>query len=229
MLDLWLQPVDESSVQWAQSLVRVLDTIETQRWQRYLTAQAKAQFVVAHVATRQVLSYYDDRDPEAWAFAVGAHGRPEIVDGPSGLRFNISHTEGMVAVLVHGPADCGVDVEYTGRLIDVETVSRRVFTQAEQASIFALPQHAQADQFFRLWTLKEAFIKAKGAGLSLPLQQFSFAFEGEQVRFDCDPSVDPAPTEWRFETHRQSSGHTVSIAVHKPPGTARAPVVIRAL
>lgn len=229
MLDLWLQPVDESSVHWAKSLARVLDAIETQRWQRYLTVQAKAQFVVAHVATRQVLSHYDDREPEAWAFAVGAHGRPEIVDGPPGLRFNISHTEGMVAVLVHGAADCGVDVERTARPVDVETVSRRVFTQAEQASIFALPQQAQAKQFFRLWTLKEAFIKAKGAGLSLPLQQFSFAFDGEQVRFDCESTIDPAPTRWHFETHQQASGHTVSIAVHRPPGTHRAPVVIRAL
>ncbi len=221
MLDLWLQPVDETSVKWAETHSSVLDEEETQRWRRYRTDESSALFLVAHVVTRLVLSRYDDRDPAMWQFDRGANGRPEIVGGPFGLRFNISHTEGMVAVLVHGQADCGVDVEHTWRATDIRGVSRRVFTDAEQDSIFSLPSAQQADRFYQLWTLKEAFIKAKGKGFALPLSKFSFTIATSKsgaeplIGFACDPALDSEPNDWQFFTHRPESGHVVSIAAHR--------------
>jgi 4'-phosphopantetheinyl transferase len=240
MLDLWLQPVDEASVQWAQTQSSVLDEEEERRWRRYRTSESRALFLVAHVATRHVLSHSGDRDPESWVFDRGANGRPEIVQGPRGMRFNISHTEGMVAVLVHGEADCGVDVEHSRRSMDIRSVSRRVFTDGEQAAIFSQPPELRADRFYQLWTLKEAFIKAKGKGLALPLRQFSFEVLDEQrgteqsgaeqfVEFDCDPALDPAPSQWQFFTHRPESGHIVSIAAHRGAGDEDTSVVIRQL
>jgi 4'-phosphopantetheinyl transferase len=230
VLDLWLQPVDEASVRWAEQQACVLDDQETQRWQRYLTAETRALFVVAHVVTRNVLSRYDDRAPESWRFDRGAHGRPEIVGGPPGLRFNISHTEGMVAVLVHGEADCGVDMEHPSQSMDMLSVSRRVFTDAEQAAIFSQPPERQADRFYQLWTLKEAFIKAKGKGFALPLKQFSFTIHDEHlIEFDCACALDPAPNQWQFFTQRPESGHIVSIAAHRGSGADDTSVVKRQL
>lgn len=223
MLELWLQLVDETSVQWANTHSSVLDAEETQRWHRYVSSESQELFLVAHVMTRHVLSEYDARAPESWAFDHGPNGRPEIIGGPPGLRFNISHTKGMVAVLVHDEADCGVDVEHPWRAMEIPSVSRRVFTDAEQEALLSLPPEAQTDRFFQLWTLKEAFIKAKGKGLALPLKQFGFGLHNEQVRFDCDPAIDPTPSQWQFSTHRPESGHIVSVAAQRH----NAPAVIR--
>lgn len=223
----------------------MLDEDETRRWQRYLASESRALFLVAHVATRTILSRYDDRSPESWRFDRGAHGRPEIVDGPPGMRFNISHTKAMVAVLVHGQADCGVDVEPIRRPTDMRSVARRVFTNAEQASIFSQPPEQQAGRFYQLWTLKEAFIKAKGKGFALPLRQFSFTIldrpggadqsgvdhdsADQTIAFACDPAIDPAPEQWKFFTHSAESGHIVSIAAANGACVESASLVIRQL
>ena len=225
-------------MRWAGQQSWVFDEEETRRWRRYLTSEARALFLVAHAVTRSVLSRYEDRAPESWRFDRGANGRPEIVGGPPGLRFNISHTEGMVAVLVHDEADCGVDIEHPRQSVDMPSVSRRVFTDTEQAAIFAQPAELRADRFYQLWTLKEAFIKAKGKGFALPLKQFSFTFRDEQLgadqrwngqhlEFACDPALDPAPNQWQFFTHRPESGHIVSIAAHRGAADADASLVIR--
>ena len=222
-------------MQWAETHASVLDAEEAQRWRRYLTSESRALFLVAHVTTRAVLSHYGDRAPESWKFDRGANGRPEIAGGSPGIRFNISHTEGMVAVLVHGEADCGVDIEHPWRSTDMRSVSRRVFTDAEQAALFSQPPEARADRFYQLWTLKEAFIKAKGKGFALPLRQFSFELLEEQsgdeqlIEFDCDPALDPAPNQWQFFTHRPESGHIVSIAAHRGARDEDTSVVIRQL
>ena len=218
MPELWLQPVDAEAVSWAEAHSSILDDDEQRRWRRYQSAEARALFVVAHVATRHVLSHAHGRDPASWRFERGAHGRPEIIGGPPGVRFNLSHTDGMIALLLHGDADHGVDVEHTGRETDIESVARRVFTESEQASIRAQPTGGRADRFYQLWTLKEAFIKAKGAGLAMPLQQFGFAISAAAggsdplIEFRCDRAIDPAPDRWQFTTLRPTDDHVVSIA-----------------
>ena len=238
MLDLWLQRVDEASARWAEQQSWVFDEEETRRWRRYLTSETRVLFLVAHVVTRRVLSRYEDRAPESWRFDRGTDGRPEIVGGAPGLRFNISHTEGMVAVLVHDEADCGVDIEHPWQSMDMPSVSRRVFTDAEQAAIYAQPSELRADRFYQFWTLKEAFIKAKGKGLALPLKQFSFALYDEppgvderwvdqHIEFDCDDAIDPSPNHWQFFTHRPESGHIVSIAADRGAADTGASLVIR--
>ena len=102
MLDLLLQPLTLTATQWAERHAYVLDSEEAQRWKRYHKKESQDLFLVAHVATRFVLSTYGSVDPAGWVFERGENGRPELVGGPAGMRFNISHTEGMVAVLVHG-------------------------------------------------------------------------------------------------------------------------------
>ena len=235
MPDLWLQPVDAESVSWAEEHSSVLDDDEQRRWRRYQSSDARALFVVAHVATRHVLAQAHGRDPASWRFERGAHGRPEIVDGPPGERFNLSHTSGMIAVLTHGEDDHGVDVEHKGRETDIESVARRVFTEAEQASIRAQPNATRAERFYQLWTLKEAFIKAKGAGLAMPLQQFSFAIcdaDGESdplIGFDCAAAIDPAPDRWHFTTLHPTDDHVVSVAAQRSSGAKDMAVAVRQL
>jgi 4'-phosphopantetheinyl transferase len=173
--------------------------------------------LVAHVATRFVLSHYGPTTPGEWGYERGANGRPEIVDGPAGLRFNISHTEGMAAVLVHGEHDAGVDVESPWRSTNFTSVSRRVFTEAERSAMLALPEEQQAGRFFQLWTLKESFIKAKGKGFAMPLSKFGFTIaDDDTIGFSCDPSLDPDASAWGYSTAWSETGHVVSVCAHAP-------------
>lgn len=215
MLDLWLQPLTLNSTQWAERHAHVLDAEEAQRWKRYHRKESQDLFLLAHVATRFVLSNYASTDPAMWAFERGENGRPELAGGPPGLRFNISHTEGMVAVLVHGEDDAGVDVESPWRSTNITSVSRRGLTEAERAAMFALPEKLQAERFYQLWTLKESFIKAKGKGFAMPLSKFGFAIGDDgSIGFSCDPSLDPDASKWSYSTTWTESGHVVSTCAH---------------
>lgn len=226
LLDLWLQPVTSASVQWAEAQAEVLDSEEAQRWKRYHRQESQDLFLVAHVATRFALSNDDGADPAAWVFERGENGRPELSGGPDGLRFNISHTEGMVAVLVHGEADAGVDVESPWRSTNIESVSRRVFTDDERSAMLALPEAEQAGRFYQLWTLKESFIKAKGKGFAMPLSKFGFAIGHDgSIGFSCDPSLDPDASKWSYSTTWSETGHVVSVCTHGADGVMVEPAL----
>jgi len=202
-------------VQWAEHHAGVLDDDEAQRWKRYRRQDSQDLFLVAHVATRFVLSHYETPAPGEWAYEKSENGRPEIADGPPGLRFNISHTEGMVAVLVHGERDAGVDVESPWRKTDITSVSKRVFTERERSAMLALPEEEQAARFYQLWTLKESFIKAKGKGFAMPLSKFGFSIGDDgSIAFSCDPALDPDATKWGYSTTWSEAGHVVSVCAH---------------
>lgn len=229
LLDLWLQPVNRASIDWAEGRADVLDRDEAERWKRYHRQESQDLFLVAHVATRCALSAYSTTDPAAWVFERSENGRPELASGPEGLRFNISHTDGMAVVLVHGAEDAGVDVESPWRSTNIESVSRRVFTEAERSAMLALPPSEQARRFYQLWTLKESFIKAKGKGFAMPLSKFGFTIDPDgSIGFGCDPSLDPDASKWSYATTWAESGHVVSVCTHVPDGTPVAPT-IRAL
>lgn len=215
--DLWLIPVSSPpSPDWVAHNRRLLSPTELQRYRRYLRSADAELFLSAHIAVRRILSNYAPLDPIDWRFTAGPHGRPEIrnAEAPTALRFNLSHTASMVAVLVHGTKPCGVDVEHSGRVEDPLAMMGTVFADSECEAIMALDAHQQEDAFYRLWTLKEAFIKATGNGLATGLKRFWFrGFEREgAVEFGCLDEVDPQPEAWSFTVGSASTVHTVATA-----------------
>ena len=225
-LHLWLIPLDdELDRQWVSENRRLLSSEETARCNRYLRAGDAELFLVAHVAVRRILSRYRDVAPEDWRFATGPHGRPEIVDAavPPTLRFNLSHTPGMTAVLVHDGTDSGVDVELIGRVADPVAMSRTVCADTEREALLALAPQQQATAFCRLWTLKESFIKAKGLGLAIPLEQFWFhGFEGDgPIGLGCTPEVDTDPAAWTFTVAPATDRHVVATGCRAGVGAER--------
>ena len=162
--------------------------------------------------------------PEGWRFRIGAHGRPEIADGPAALRFNLSHTTGLVACAVAhgGNVDIGVDVEHLyprgwGDEACLEIAAAH-FAPAEVAALAAAPPAARRGLFFELWTLKEAYAKARGFGLALPLASYSFEPRSSEVRVRCAPEVDGDPDGWRFEHLRPTPLHALAVAARGAPG-----------
>lgn len=175
----------------------LLSAEEKARGDRYLHEGRRHEHVVAHALKRLTLARAAGVDPSALEFAIGEHGKPELTAPACGLRFNISHTEGLVALLVVDGAIAGVDVENSRRRTDHVAVAERFFADPEVLELRALPDdEARRVRFFEIWTLKEAYLKANGAGLHLPLGSFWFHPPALGVTF-APPIVDD-PARWRF-------------------------------
>jgi len=156
--------------------------------------------------------------PEQWTFSTNHYGRPEI-SPPGRLRFNLSHTRGLAAVLVALEVDCGVDVEQRRQMRDLFGRATHVFSAAEVDSLRPLSTEGQHERFFDYWTLKESYIKARGMGLSLPLQQFTFSLN-QGITISFDPRMKDDPARWQFERFAPTPDHAMAVALRmdrRPP------------
>ena len=150
---------------------RLLTPDETARGARFVRARDRDAFVLARALVRTQLSRYGPTAPADWRFVTNTHQCPFVVDAQAGsppLQFNLSHTDGLVAVAIVRGHRIGVDVEAVTRPV-LEAVPERHFAPDEVRDLRALPAAEQPQAFFDYWTLKEAYIKARGMGLALPL------------------------------------------------------------
>jgi 4'-phosphopantetheinyl transferase len=152
----------------------LLTTTELTKQQRYKFAKDRHDALITRAFIRDLLSYYADVSPQNWQFEKGSKDKPEVINCPLPLRFNISHTKNMIICAVTLEDDIGCDVENTGRSNDVLAIAERYFSAKESTELFALPEAEQRHRFFDYWTLKESYIKAWGLGLAIPLTDFSF-------------------------------------------------------
>jgi 4'-phosphopantetheinyl transferase len=168
---------------------------------------------------RTVLSRYLAVEPVEWIFSANAYGRPEIVNQQARdlcLSFNISHTKRMVVLGVTAGRALGVDLAGIGeREIPME-IANHYFAPEEVAALAATPRQEQAYRFFEYWTFKEAYIKARGMGLSLPLDQFSFHYpDARAIQIKIDPELADEPTRWRFWQFQPAKDHLVAVCAER--------------
>lgn len=194
-------------------LRRWLDAGECARADRFRFERDRITFVVAHALVRHTLSRIEPLEPAAWRFSPTAAGRPEVASPVSALRFNLSHTEGLVACAVTRTADVGVDVEYRPRRVEISRVAPGVLTAGECADLDARSPEDRRRRFFEYWTLKEAYLKAVGLGFGLSPRKLHFrpdAPRGPEVRFD---GVDDRPGAWFFCLSDPTEHHQMALAV----------------
>jgi 4'-phosphopantetheinyl transferase len=191
---------------------------EEARLDRYAFAHSRREFLATRALCRAVLSRYARVAPAAWRFAANRWGRPEVAS-PDGawLRFNLSNADGMLACLVARDRAVGVDVEDTWRAVDTHGTARHVFAPAELAALARQRPDEHRPRFFHYWTLKEAYIKARGMGLAIPLDRFAFELDAADgvVRVAIDPSLGDDPTAWQFARLRPTPRHQVAVAVRR--------------
>ena len=156
-------------------------------------------------------------------FVENAHGRPEIthpsLDRP--LRFNLSHSGGVVACVLGDARQIGVDVERLDRPAIDPRVIRRYCSEQEQASLNAMPETLRHERFLELWTLKEAYVKARGTGLTLPLRRVSFQV-GLKGTGDVDFNGIDDEARWVFAHTRLEPRHLLAVAAEREPGVEAA-------
>jgi 4'-phosphopantetheinyl transferase len=163
------------------------------------------------------LSRYVDVAPREWQFAANAYGRPELgaTHASCGLRFNLSNVPDIVACVVTRGCDVGVDVEPITRMQGEHSIAERYFTADESADIRAAAPERRSERFFRYWTLKEAYIKAHGSGLSLPLDAFAMRLGDERISIAFDGRIDDRAEDWQFEQRWIDDVHVLAVAVRQ--------------
>ena len=205
---------------WAQheAYRALLSPDEHERMARLIFDRDRRRFLLTRALVRTTLSRYAAVRPAEWAFITNVHGRPEILDRPRGvpdLRFNLSHTEGLIACAVTIGREVGVDVEHVQRRL-TQDVAGRFFAPREVQDLRALPEDEQPRAFFDYWTLKESYIKARGFGLALPLADFAFVLAPPAPpRIAFEPVLEDDPDTWQFAQDWPTPAHRLGLAVRR--------------
>lgn len=152
-------------------LLQRLPPDEQERAARFQIISARRRFILARTVVRQALGTILGLDPAGLVFAAGEHGKPqladpEIADPP---HFNLSHSGDLVTLAIAG-SDVGVDIENLRQIRNAEKMAHRFFSPAERMSVFELDGEARDRAFLRIWTQKEAYLKATGLGVGMPLR-----------------------------------------------------------
>ena len=165
-VDLWLLS-GAALAPFREALSSALSAEERARCDRLVQPADRATSILFRGVLRHLLSGYLGTDPTDLTFERSLRGKPELAPPyrAAGLSFNLSHSRDMLAVACWSGRQVGVDIEYRDRTCEVTALARRFYHPAEQAQLAALDPAAQADQFFRWWTAKEALVKAWGCGL----------------------------------------------------------------
>jgi 4'-phosphopantetheinyl transferase len=194
----------------------LLSAAEQARWQRFIHADDRERFLLTRALARTVLAQYvDEPDPARLVFTANDHGKPALVDVPA-VNFNLSHTKGLVALAVTRSGEIGVDVEAITRRTEMLKLAARYFSAVENRELLELPPQLQRERFFRLWTLKEAYVKAKGLGLRIPLDSFSFDFaEGGPAITSIDTPGDDS-RRWHFRCIEHLQDFRIALALELP-------------
>jgi 4'-phosphopantetheinyl transferase len=198
----------------------LLSPTEAARNARFVFETDRHRDLVARALVRTSLSRYSAVEPHSWVFRTGSYGRPEIVEPARmrALRFSLTHTDGLVALAVTFHRDIGLDAEQLGRRNCGLDIAPRFFAPVELEDLRATPAEQQHQRFLEYWTLKEAYIKAVGAGLSMQLDSFAMRLTNPPVIMFANAQDDSSL--WQFARLDLSGQHVVALAVrdrHRVP------------
>jgi 4'-phosphopantetheinyl transferase len=219
-IHLWLASYDEIADERLHAAYReLLDPAERAQEPRFYFARDRRRYLVTRALVRTVLSRYVTIDPKDWVFSTNSYGRPEIANvlpDDSRLSFNLSHTHSLIVLGVTKQRALGVDVENVRSREAAIGVANHYFAPPEVATLNAAPGHEQHYRFFEYWTFKESYIKARGMGLSLPLDKFSFHYRHDRaVEIDIDPELADEPARWQFWQFQPSPEYLVAICAER--------------
>ncbi|MBA3532450.1 MAG: 4'-phosphopantetheinyl transferase superfamily protein [Ardenticatenales bacterium] len=212
---VWRVPLDLIDPSYLQGLTRLLAEDEVNRADRFRFPHHRDHFIIARGTLRLLLGRYLGVDVYRGAFVYNAYGRPSLPALPAEhpLEFNLSHSGGLALYALSWQRSVGVDVEAM-RDIEFEEIATRFFSPREQAVLTALPPHQRKDAFFNAWTRKEAYIKARGEGLSLALDAFDVTLTPGDPATLLETRDDPVQaTRWKLQALHAGAGYQAALAV----------------
>jgi 4'-phosphopantetheinyl transferase len=186
---------------------------EQERADKFKFARDQRRYVIAHAALRDILARYTHTGAADLQFNQGANGKPKLAAPFSacGIDFNLSHSHETALVAVNDRHEMGVDIEYVKSDFEIFAVANRFFTKREVAALRALPAALRRKAFYKCWTSKEAFLKAKGTGLSGQLDEVEIACAGENVR------IQAAVANWTLAELAPRDGYEAALVTKDKP------------
>jgi len=189
-----------------------LPTADRVRYTRYRFDADRHMFLLGRVMARALVGRALGVAPAAWRWTEGAHGRPCVDDPDCALSFNLAHSADTVVCALAWHREVGVDVEDLGRRPVERELVRRFCAPAELADIEAQGDDGWHDRFLRYWTLKEAYLKARGLGIAVHLADLSFSLTSESVRLHFLNSLVGSDDCWTFDMHELPGRQIVAVA-----------------
>jgi 4'-phosphopantetheinyl transferase len=213
---VWQLSLDQSPAT-ANRLRQLLAANEEERARRFHFEVDRQHFIAGRGYLRIILSRYLKIGPEEIEFTYNDYGKPQIAasaapDHP--LNFNLAHSRGIALYAFTHLGEIGVDIEYIRPEFPNEEIARRFFSASEVARLGDFPIEMRSQAFFNCWTRKEAFIKAKGVGLSMPLDQFDVSLDpAEPATLLRTRWNESEAAQWSLQAIETSPGYAAAVAV----------------
>jgi 4'-phosphopantetheinyl transferase len=189
---------------------------ERQRANRFIFPRDRQRFIIARGVLRHLLARYAAQPPDQFQFRYGPQGKPELAQDPTlpPLAFNLSHSADLALYAIATERDLGIDLERIRPNLDLAGVAELSFSPTELATLHALPPPDQHLAFFTCWTRKEAFVKARGDGLTLPLKHFDVSLTPDQPAALLYTAWAPDEAErWSLHALQPAAGYVGALAV----------------
>lgn len=202
-----------------EDLQGVLSADENARAERYPLVENRRRFVAARAVLRHVLARYADCPPDQLRFAYGEHGKPQLVgDGASSrLEFNMSHSGDVVLYAVASGRAVGVDVEHLRTRDNYMRIAQRFFSIEEYEALAALPAAERPRAFYRCWTRKEAYVKARGDGIAAGLDTFSVSLDERAAILRSDEGAGET-ARWNMSSLQLGEGYIGALCAEGADG-----------
>ena len=211
-VDVWRIKLD-LPLATVKQLESTLSTDESQRARRFHFEKDKTNYIVAHGCLRDILSRCLQCEPGKLNFDINDYGKPSIKGYK--LEFNLSHSGNLALIAVSRECKVGVDVEHIRSNMEFESIANRFFSPNEVAELISLPLEQRTIAFFNCWTRKEAYIKAQGLGLSLPLDSFDVSLTpNEPVLLHATRPDSHEANRWSLYSLEVDSGYAAAVAIN---------------
>lgn len=192
--------------------IELLDDAELAVLERFRSSQAQAGYLQSHVLLRRSLTAFEPGTaPEEWRFTRTVTGRSKVTGAIEPPCFSLSRTPRLVGCSVAAQLPHGLDIVSIDQ--SVEAVERIALSREEREQLADLAPVARRERLAELWALKEAYVKARGLGLTLPVEQVSFSFGAEGIVAEFGVGVGDDPTRWWFGIWRPVAGSVLALAV----------------
>jgi len=199
------------------SLRQFLSADELVRAGRFHFESDRKHFIVARGYLRAILSRYLKRPAEEIKFVYGEQGKPQLTGscrGSQSFYFNLAHSDGLAIYGMTRVGEIGIDIERIRPEFTGDDIATRFFSPGEVSCLNAMPKDVRPEAFFNCWTRKEAFIKAIGMGLSLPLDQFEVTLApGEPAQLVRTTWDDNEASRWSIKSIDVAVGYVAAVAV----------------
>jgi 4'-phosphopantetheinyl transferase len=212
---VWRAALDVAPTE-AAGLRKTLAADERARAGRFHFERDRAHFIVARGVLRAILGCYLTRAPECLSFCYNAHGKPALAGGPDAqaIRFNLSHSDGVALYAVARGREVGIDVERIRCNLAVAEIAERFFSRREDAMLQNIPTEERHQAFFRVWTRKEAYVKARGEGLSLLSDKMDVSPASGEPDAPVGDRGDPSgAARWSIQDLVPGPGYAAALAV----------------